>query len=87
MEGIIKKWINEKNFGFINIGEDKDLFFHRNELTEGYSNPKEGDTVEFEKTQTDKGQAATKVRKVEKTAVESTTEVVETAETTEEQTE
>ena len=85
MQGKIEKWINEKNFGFINIGEAKGLFFHRNELVEGYS-PKEGDTVEFEKTQTDKGPAATKVKKVEETATEPVAEVVEeaVAESTEE---
>ena len=76
MEGKIEKWFNDKNFGFINIGEAKGLFFHRNELTEGYE-PKEGDTVEFEKTQTEKGPAAIKVKKIEKTAVEPAEETKE----------
>ena len=76
MEGKIEKWFNDKNFGFIDIGEAKGLFFHRNELAEGY-NPKEGDLVEFEKTQTEKGPAAIKVKKIEKTAVEPTEETKE----------
>ena len=62
MEGIIEKWIEDKNFGFIDIGGEKGLFFHKNEVAEGY-NPKEGDKVEFEKTQGDKGPMAIKVRK------------------------
>ena len=81
MEGKIEKWLNEKNFGFINTGEEKSLFFHRNEVTEGY-NPKEGDLVEFEKTQTEKGPAAIKVRKIEETTEKPTEEP-----TAEEQTE
>ena len=81
MQGKIEKWFNDKNFGFINIGEARGLFFHRNELAEGY-NPKEGDTVEFEKTQTDKGPAAIKVKKIE-TTEETTTEVKEEPKTEE----
>ena len=84
MEGKIEKWIDDKNFGFIDIGEAKGLFFHRNELAEGYT-PKEGDRVEFEKTQTEKGPAAAKVKKIQETTVEATTEVAETVEKPEEE--
>jgi len=75
MQGTVKKWIEDKNFGFIDIGEEKDLFFHKNELTEGYS-PAEGDKVEFEKSQGEKGPMAIKVRKA---GAEATEEVVEEA--------
>jgi len=86
MQGTIKKWIDEKNFGFIDIGEDKDLFFHRNEVAEGYT-PQEGDTVEFEKQQGDKGPMAVKVRKAGEAseAPAETTEEEAPAETTEEE--
>lgn len=64
MQGTIKK-LTDKNFGFISReGEDKDLFFHANEL-EGvqFNELQEGDTVEFEIADSPKGPAATKVKK------------------------
>lgn len=64
MQGTIKK-LTDKNFGFISQeGEEKDLFFHANEL-EGvdFSELKEGDSVTFEVSDTPKGQAAVKVQK------------------------
>ncbi len=66
MEGVIKK-ITDKGYGFISIeGEDKDLFFHSNEL-EGVSleELREGDKVSFEKADSPKGPNATKVRRAE----------------------
>ena len=65
MQGTIKK-LTEKNFGFI-AAEDqsKELFFHANEL-DGveFGQLQEGDTVTFEVSDTPKGPAAVKVRKV-----------------------
>ena len=60
--GTIKR-LTDRGFGFIQIeGEDKDLFFHSNEL-EGveFNDLKEGDKVQFEVTQSPKGPNATKV--------------------------
>lgn len=57
--------MTDKNFGFITAeGQDKDLFFHANEL-EGvqFSELNEGDAVTFEVSDTPKGPAATKVNK------------------------
>ena len=50
MEGTIKK-LTDKGFGFIDVdGEEKDLFFHSNELQGvSYDELKEGDKVSFEK--------------------------------------
>ena len=50
MNGKIKKLITEKNFGFIlPDGEEKDLFFHANELDGvSFSELSEGDAVTFE---------------------------------------
>lgn len=65
MQGTIKK-LTDKNFGFISQeGEQKDLFFHANEL-EGveFSELKEGDTVSFEVSESPKGPAATQVKKI-----------------------
>ena len=56
MEGIIKT-LTEKGFGFITVdGEDKDLFFHRNELKGvQYEELQVGDRVSFEKADSEKG--------------------------------
>jgi CspA family cold shock protein len=65
MQGTIKR-LTDKNFGFIGQdGEDKDLFFHANEL-EGveFNDLQEGDTVTFEVSDGPKGPAAVKVKKV-----------------------
>ncbi len=67
MKGNIKRFIKEKSYGFIDVDgseEGKDLFFHVNSVKEGYT-PKEGDTVEFEKEESDKGPNAVNVRKAE----------------------
>ncbi len=63
--GTIKR-LTDRGFGFIaREGEDKDLFFHSNEL-EGveFKDLKEGDKVEFEVTESPKGLNATKVKRV-----------------------
>ena len=55
-EGTIAR-LMEKGFGFISReGEEKDLFFHSNELVDVEFNAlKEGDTVTFEVTEGPKG--------------------------------
>ena len=58
--------LTDRGFGFIAIeGEEKDLFFHSNEL-EGttFEELNEGDTVEFEIGESPKGPNATNVKKV-----------------------
>ena len=62
MEGTIKN-ITDKGFGFITVdGEDKDLFFHSNELKDvTYDELKVGDRVSFEKSDSPKGPNATSV--------------------------
>ena len=64
MEGTIKT-ITDKGFGFIAIdGEDKDLFFHRNELKNvSFEELKVGDKVSFEKGESPKGPNATNVNR------------------------
>lgn len=64
MQGTIKK-LTDKNFGFITQeGQDKDLFFHANEVDGvDFSELREGDMVEFEISDTPKGPAAVKVKK------------------------
>jgi CspA family cold shock protein len=66
MEGTIKKLISDKGFGFITVdGEEKDLFFHSNELQGvSFTELKEGDRVSFEKADSPKGENAVKVTRV-----------------------
>jgi CspA family cold shock protein len=65
MNGTIKT-LTEKGFGFIaREGEEKDLFFHANELQNvAYTDLREGDNVTFDVTNGDKGPAATNVSRV-----------------------
>lgn len=64
-EGTISK-LTDRGFGFISIeGEEKDLFFHSNELENAqYDELKEGEKLSFEIAQGDKGPYATKVNRV-----------------------
>lgn len=65
MEGIIKN-LTDKGFGFITVeGEEKDLFFHQNEL-QGvtFEELKEGDKLSFEKADSPKGPNAVNVTRV-----------------------
>ncbi len=66
MEGTIKTLIPDKGFGFITVdGEEKDLFFHKNELKGvEYEELKVGDRVSFEKADSEKGPNATNVARV-----------------------
>ena len=66
MQGTIKRLITDKNFGFISQeGEEKDLFFHANELVDvDFAQLSEGDAVTFEVTQSPKGPNAVQVKKV-----------------------
>lgn len=64
-EGTIAR-LTDKGYGFISReGEEKDLFFHSNEL-QGveYNDLQEGDKVTFEVANSDKGPNATNVQRV-----------------------
>jgi CspA family cold shock protein len=63
MKGKIAR-LTDRGFGFISReGEEKDLFFHSNNLSEGlqFNDLKEGDEVTFEVEQTEKGPSAVKI--------------------------
>ena len=60
------KWFNDtKGFGFITTDEGEDLFVHYNDIAgEGFKSLAEGQAVEFEVEQAEKGPRATNVTKV-----------------------
>ena len=60
------KWFNyEKGYGFITRDGGGDVFVHFNDIVgEGYKTLKEGDKVQFEVEQGQKGPKAVKVAKV-----------------------
>lgn len=65
-KGTIARKMEDKGFGFIKReGEEKDLFFHSNDL-EGvdFESLRENDTVEFEIEEGPKGLSAVKVQRV-----------------------
>ena len=61
------KWFNpEKGFGFISREDGEDLFVHHSEIKmDGFRTLNEGQVVEFEVTQTDKGLQASNVTAVQ----------------------
>lgn len=65
MEGTIKT-LTQKGFGFIAVeGEEKELFFHSNELKGvTFAELKEGDKVSFEKADSPKGPNAVNVSRI-----------------------
>lgn len=69
MKGKVKWFNNEKGFGFIEYKENEDIFVHYSSiLSQGYKTLVEGQYVEFELVQTDKGLQAKNVVEI-KTAL------------------
>ncbi len=65
-EGIVAKKVDAKGFGFIKReGQEKDLFFHSNELKNiSFDELREGDKVSFEVGDSPKGPNAVNVSKI-----------------------
>ncbi|MBN2066748.1 MAG: cold shock domain-containing protein [Candidatus Thermoplasmatota archaeon] len=63
MQGTVKWYNARKGYGFIQGEDEKDVFVHRSAVPAGtFLN--EGDKVEYEVEETDKGQQAKNVKKV-----------------------
>jgi CspA family cold shock protein len=61
LEGIVKKWLQYRGFGFIEIeGQEDDVFVHHSEL-HAVSSLTSGQKVSFEIEDTPKGPQALKV--------------------------
>ncbi len=65
-EGTIARLVKEKGFGFISReGEEKDLFFHSNELKDvTFEELNEGDKLTFEVAESPKGPNAVNVSRI-----------------------
>ena len=65
MQGIIKKKVNERGFGFISAqGMEKDLFFHSKALVGvTFDELQEGDAVSFDTEDSPKGLNAVNVKR------------------------
>jgi len=65
LQGTVKWFNNAKGYGFIGRDNGDDVFVHYSAITsEGYKSLQEGDKVEFEVAQGQKGQQAANVVKV-----------------------
>ena len=63
MKGTVKWFNSRKGFGFIQGEDGKDIFFHMTAIPQGtYLN--DGDEVEFEIKETERGPQATDVKKI-----------------------
>lgn len=64
-KGTVKWFNNEKGYGFISRENGEDVFVHFSAInTEGYKSLEEGQAVEFEVVQGEKGPQATNVVKL-----------------------
>ncbi len=60
------KWFNDKKgFGFISVEDGEDIFVHHTSIeSDGFRTLEEGDNVDFEIVQGEKGSKAEKVKKI-----------------------
>jgi cold shock protein len=64
LKGIVKWFNNAKGYGFIGRDDGADVFVHYSAITmQGYKCLREGDKVEFDITQSEKGPIAVNVSK------------------------
>ncbi len=65
MKGTVKWFNSEKGYGFITSEDGQDIFVHYSAISaEGFKSLNEGDEVEFEVTEGDRGPQASNVEKL-----------------------
>jgi len=65
MKGTVKMFNKEKGFGFITAEDGQDIFFHYSAIAmDGYKTAVEGEAVEFDREESDRGLRASNVRKI-----------------------
>jgi len=64
LKGKVKKWLDERGYGFISSEEHSSEIFVHSSNIEGKSSLNEGEEVEFEIENSDKGPRAIKVKSV-----------------------
>lgn len=65
MKGKVKKFNQDKGFGFIQLEDGTDVFFHYSQLVmEGFKTIEEGAEVEFELVEGDRGLQAHNIVKL-----------------------
>lgn len=70
MVGRVKWFNNKKGFGFIEYKENLDIFVHYSSIMiEGYKTLSEGQMVEFDLVETEKGLQAKNVKEIKPTTV------------------
>lgn len=66
MKGTIKMFNKEKGYGFIRAEDGQDVFFHYSALVmDGYKTATEGEHVEFDVENSERGLRASNVKKVD----------------------
>jgi CspA family cold shock protein len=65
MTGTVKWFNSDKGYGFISTEEGKDVFVHFSAIqTDGYKSLEEGEKVEFDVVNSDRGETAAHVVKL-----------------------
>ena len=62
-KGTVARWLGERGYGFIKCEDGKEVFVHNSDI-QGKNTLIEGEKVEFEVTQGDKGPRAAKVKPI-----------------------
>ena len=61
--GTVARWLGDRGFGFIKTEDGKEFFVHNSDI-QGKSSLREGEKVEFEVTEADRGPRAVKVKPI-----------------------
>ena len=61
MEGTVKRWLDERGYGFIEVDGEDDIFVHNTDL-DGTDMLRPGQKVEFDIEKTSKGPQAKNVK-------------------------